>query len=73
MPLAATIFFVIIILHSMKTFFSFSFQTKFKKSGEGVRFSNENWKGGIVFTSNFFGGFGFEILQFLENHRPRGT
>ena len=24
--------------------------------GGGVRFSNKNWEGGIIFTSKFFGG-----------------
>ena len=41
------------------------------QEGDGVRFSDKNWEGGIIFTSKFFGGFSFETLNFFENHRRR--
>ena len=36
----------------------------------GYVFQARIGKGGIIFTSKLFGGFSFETLHFLENHRP---
>ena len=38
--------------------------------GGGYVFQTRVGKGGIIFTSNFFGGSSFETLHCFKNHRP---
>ena len=41
--------------------------------GGGLVFQTRIGKGGIIFTSKFFGRSSFETVHFFENHRPPGT